>query len=81
MKFINDIKNIDISIIKIMKNGYRIALILSILATYILFLYTYNPISHLWFECGISILRIGITIFSFSFACGFVFDKMRKEII
>lgn len=78
MSVIKDFKNIDSSVIKIMKHGYRFSFLLAILSTYILFLYTYNPISHVWFESGILLLKASITAFVAFLTCGFVFDKIKK---
>ena len=78
MNLLKDIKDIDISIFKLMKNGYKFSLLLAIFSAYILFLYTYNPISHIWFEAGISLLKTSITLFVAFFVCGFSFDKIKK---
>lgn len=78
MSVIKDFKNIDSSVIKIMKNGYKFSFLLAFFASYILFLYTYNPISHVWFESGILLLKASITSFVTFFSCGFVFDKIKK---
>ena len=51
-KLINDFKNIDISIVKVMKNGFKFSFVLCLMATYILFLYITNPVSHITFKIG-----------------------------
>ncbi len=78
MGVIKDFKNIDSSVIKIMKNGYKFSFLLAIFSSYILFLYTYNPISHIWFESGILLLKVSITAFVSFLSFGFVFDKIKK---
>lgn len=78
MNIIKDFKNIDSSISKIMKNGYKFSFLLAIFSAFILFLYTYNPISHFWFECGLSLLKTSISAFVAFITCGFVFDKVKK---
>jgi hypothetical protein len=78
MSIIKYFKNIDSSIIKIMKNGYKFSFLLAIFSSYILFLYTYNPISHVWFESGILLLKTSITAFVAFLSLGFVFDKIKK---
>lgn len=78
MNIIKDFKNIDSSISKIMKNGYKFSFLLAIFASYILFLYTYNPISHIWFESGILLLKTSISVFVAFLTCGFAFDKIKK---
>ena len=47
-----DIKDMDSSIMKIMKIGFRFSFVLGLFFTYILFLYILNPISHVTFEIG-----------------------------
>lgn len=78
MSIIRDFKNIDSSIVKIMKHGYKFSFLLAIFSSFILFLYTYNPISHIWFESGILLLKASISIFVAFVVCGFVFDKVKK---
>lgn len=78
MNMMKDFKNIDSSIVNIMKNGYRFSFLLAIFSSYILFLYTYNPISHFWFESGILLLKASITAFVSFLVCGFAFDKIKK---
>jgi len=78
MNIIKDLKNIDSSIVKIMKNGYKFSFLLAIFSSFILFLYTYNPISHVWFESGILLLKTSISAFVAFFVCGFTFDKIKK---
>jgi len=74
------LKEIDKTIFKIMRKGFNFALILTILSTYILYLYKYNPISHIWFESGYLLLKTSISIFSSFFVCGYAFDKIKSDI-
>ncbi len=41
--FINDFKGIDISIINVMKGGFKASLVLCLIATYIMYLYVFKP--------------------------------------
>ena len=50
IKFINDFKSIDVSIVRVMKNGFKFSFIVFLIATYILYLYILNPASHIAFE-------------------------------
>ena len=52
-KMIEEFKNIDIKIIRIMKNGFKVSFITCLMFTYILYYYTLNPITHTAFEIGI----------------------------
>ena len=52
MKFLSDFKKIDVSIVNIMRLGFRFSFILCIFFTYILFLYTLHPFSHVFFDIG-----------------------------
>ena len=61
--FINDFKGIDISIINVMKGGFKASLVLCLIATYIMYLYVLNPVSHMAFDIGYSIARCGLMFF------------------
>ncbi len=61
--FINDFKNIDISIINIMRGGFKVSLVLCLIATYIMYLYILNPVSHMTFDIGYSVARCGFMFF------------------
>ncbi len=78
MNFIKEIKSIDINILKVMKRGFRLSLITAIVGTYILLLYTYNPISQIFFKIGILVVKLAVTMFSAFFCCGFVLDQVKK---
>ena len=45
IKFINDFKSIDVSIVRVMKNGFKFSFIVFLIATYILYLYILSYIS------------------------------------
>lgn len=62
-KFINDFKGIDISIMKVMKGGFKASLVLCLIATYIMYLYILNPVSHTAFDIGYSVARCGLMFF------------------
>lgn len=81
MKIFNDLKNIDISIIKVMKCGFKIAGILALVASYILFLYIQNPISHVTFEVGYLIAKGAVMFFVCFFVGAFASDKIKKSMI
>lgn len=80
MNFINDFKNIDISIIKVMKNGFKFSFILCLIATYILYLYSENPTSHVMFEVGFSMAKCSIVFFVCFFIGAFTSNKIKKAL-
>ncbi len=63
IKFINDFKSIDVSIVRVMKNGFKFSFIVFLIATYILYLYILNPASHIAFEVGYAIIKSSIMLF------------------
>ena len=71
-----DIKNIDKKIISLMLNGFKFSNIILVVSLYILLLYTLNPISHIFFECGLSLFKLSLTCAVSSFICGFAIDKI-----
>ncbi len=81
IKFLNDIKNIDSSIIKVMKLGFKFSFILGIFFTYILFLYTTNPISHVTFEIGYLGVKCSLMFFVSFLVGAIASDKLKKGIM
>lgn len=77
-KFIDEFKEIDDSIVKIMKSGFKCSFIICLIATYILFLYILNPVSHTIFSVGYLIAKWGLTFFVCFFVGAFASDKIRK---
>ena len=77
-KLISDFKDIDTTIIKVMKNGFKFAFILGLLATYILFLYMQNPVSHIAFEIGYSVVKCSLTFFVCFLVGALASDKIQK---
>lgn len=78
-KLFNDFKSIDFSIINIMKNGFKFSFVLCLFATYILFLYILNPISHIAFEIGYSIAKCSLTLFVCFLVGALTSDKIKKN--
>ena len=77
-KFFNEFKEIDNSIIKIMKSGFKFSFILCIIFTYILALYTITPISHTLFDIGFLGVRCSLMFF-ISFFIGAIASNMIKK--
>lgn len=78
MNFFNDIKDIDRSIINVMKCGFKFSFVLCLIATYILYLYILNPISHIAFEVGYSIARCSIMFFVCFFVGAMASNKVKN---
>ena len=77
-KFIDDIKNIDTSIVKVMYYGFKFSFILCIISTYILFLYVLNPFSHILFDVGYLIFKCSLMFFVSFFFFFLATDKIKK---
>ena len=81
MKFLSDFKKIDVSIVNIMRLGFRFSFILCIFFTYILFLYTLHSFSHVFFDIGYLGVKCSFMFFVSFFVGALVSDKIRKNII
>ncbi len=79
-KILDEFKSIDNSIIKVMKLGFKFSFILCIVFTYILYLYTLNPISHTLFDIGYLGVRCSFMFFASFFIGGITSNKIFKEI-
>ena len=78
IKFLKDIKNIDYSIVKVRNLGFKFSFVLCLLFTYILFLYTLNPISHIAFDIGYLGVKASLMFFT-SFFVGAISANMFKN--
>ena len=79
--FLDEFKNIDISIIKIMKSGFKFSFALCIIFTYILFLYTLNPISHTLFDIGFLGVKCSFMFFASFFVGAIASNKIKHELL
>ena len=79
-KFFNEFKDIDNSIIKIMKSGFKFSFILCIIFTYILFLYALNPISQTLFNIGFLGVKCSFMFFISFFICAIASNMIKKEL-
>lgn len=78
--FINDFKNLDKLAKKIMKNGLRFCLIISFIALIILIIYELTFTIPILFTIGFGLFKISL-IFGIEFViCGFVADKIKKQL-
>ena len=80
-KIIENIKNIDKKILKIMIFGLKFSFIICIISCIISLYYISNPISHILFNSGIILFRTSLTFASAFFVCGFAMDKIKKQLI
>lgn len=75
--FLEDIKNIDKKIIKIMFYGFKFSLLISLLAIYILALYNTYPFSHVAYLSGLLVFKLSLTCLVAFFICGFAINKIK----
>jgi len=73
-----DIKDMDSSIMKIMKIGFRFSFIFGLFFTYILFLYILNPFSHVTFEIGYLGVKCSLMFFVSFLVGAMASDKIKK---
>lgn len=78
MKFFNDFKEIDSSILKVMKLGFKFSFILCLFFTYVLFLYSLNPVSHVAFDIGYLGVKCSLMFFVSFLVGALVSDKIKK---
>ena len=76
--FINDIKNVDFEIKNLMMYGFKISLLILLLACYVLVLYSTYPISHIAYICGLNIFKLALTCFSAFFVCGMGINTIKQ---
>lgn len=77
-EFINDIKNIDSKIMSVMVHGFKVSLIISLMACYVLALYSTYPISHVAYLSGLNLFRLGLTCLVAFFTCGMGVNKIMQ---
>lgn len=77
-EFINDYKKIDLKIITIMNYGFKIALLILLLACYVITLYNTYPISHVAFSSSLNLFKLSLTCLSAFFTSGMAIDKIQQ---
>ena len=80
-KIIDNIKNIDKNILKIMISGLNFSFIICVIACIISLYYISNPLSHILYNSGIILFKTGLTFASTFFVCAFVMDTIKKQLI
>ena len=76
--FINEFKNIDESIVKIRTIGVKVSFIIGLFFTYILFLYSKNPVSQFAFDIGYSGVKLCLMFLVSFYVCSFAFNIIRN---
>lgn len=76
-EFIKDVKNIDLKIIAVMNLGFKVALLILLLASYILTLYSTYPISHIAYLSGLNLFKLSLTCASAFFICGITINRLK----
>lgn len=81
LEIINKFKTLDTKIKKIMKYGFCASLLVSLIAT--LVLYTYHSLftTPLLFTVGTILFKTSIMLFADFIICGFAFDTIQKQMI
>lgn len=80
-KVIDNVKNIEKDILKIMVSGFKFSFIVCVISCIISLLYILNPISHILYDSGIILFKTGLTFAASFFICAFAMDKIKKQII
>ena len=80
-RLIDNIKNIDKKILRIMNIGFEFSFVICIVSSLICLSYILNPISHILYNSGIILFKTGLTFASAFFVCAFAIDKIKKQLI
>ncbi len=80
-KFIDNVKNIEKDILKIMISGFRFSFVICIISCIVSLLYILNPISHILYDSGIILFKTGLTFAAMFFVCAFAIDNIKKQMV
>lgn len=75
---ISKITNIDKSILKVIKNIFKVSFAICIISVLILSMYISNPISHITYLVGLQLFKSSLMISVFGFICGISTDMLIK---
>ncbi len=75
---ISKITNIDKSILKVIKNIFKISFGICITSVLTLCAYIFNPISHITYLIGLSLFKSSLMISVFGFICGISTDLLKN---
>lgn len=76
-KILEEIKNFDKSILKVMKSGIKFSFVFCLFATLILATYNSLHIPKLFYT-GISLFQSSLFFFASFIAYGFIFNRVKK---
>ena len=76
-KLILEIKNMDMSIVKVMKICFNVSFLLCLFSTFILSLYNTYPVSHIAYDSSLILFRTGLFFAVSSFMSAFVINKIK----
>ena len=79
-EIINNIKNIEKNILKIMFKGFKFCFGILIISSIVLLFYILNPVSYIIFDSGIILFKTSLTYAVCFFICAFVSNNIKKEI-
>jgi len=78
-EFIENAKNMDKKIFKIMISGFKFSFIVCIMSCILSLSYILNPISYILYKSGIILFKTGLTFGVMFFVCAFAMDRIKKE--
>lgn len=78
-RLIDNIKNMEKPIIKVMLQGFRFSFLICLLSLMILELHITYPFSHIVYDAGLILFRTGIMIAVSFFMCAFATDKLKNS--
>lgn len=73
---ISKINNIDKSILKVIKNIFKVSFGICIISVLILSIYIFNPISQITYLAGLSLFKSSLMLAVFGFICGVSTDML-----
>ena len=76
--FVTSFKNIDLKIMMVMNNGFKVSFVILLIACYVLALYSTYPISHIAYFCGLNLFKLGLTCISAFFVCGIAINNIKQ---
>ena len=77
-KVLKEIENIDTKVMKIINYGFLISFTIGIIGIIMLRSYSTYNLGYDIYKGGLLLVRAGVTFAAQSFACGFLFDKIKK---
>lgn len=80
-KIINDLKNIEKPILKVMIKGFKFSFLVCLIAFTILIVHNQYPYSHIVYDSGILLFKTGL-MFAVEFViCAIATDTIKKQMI